>query len=115
LRDDSGSPEGDAGQPAQARSRVPCPRTRPADEVRHRLFGGRDWGFTTIANAAWAHTVGVFCLAFIVAAFLAALPPDLLPSPHQKPERSEKGPAVMGPRCEELHQCRTGATSLDDG
>jgi hypothetical protein len=39
-------------------------------------------GFTTIANAAWAHTIGVFSLfAFIVVAFPAALPPDLLPAP----------------------------------
>jgi cytochrome bd ubiquinol oxidase subunit II len=33
-------------------------------------------GFTTIADAAWAHTIGVFSLlAFIVVAFPAALPP----------------------------------------
>ncbi len=38
-------------------------------------------GFTTIANAAWAHTIGVLSLfAFIVFAFPAALPPDLLPT-----------------------------------
>jgi cytochrome d ubiquinol oxidase subunit II len=37
-------------------------------------------GFLTIASAAWAHTLGVLCLfAFIVTAFPAALPPDLLP------------------------------------
>jgi len=39
-------------------------------------------GFLTIADAAWAHAVGVFCLfGFIVAAFPAALPPGLLPAP----------------------------------
>jgi cytochrome d ubiquinol oxidase subunit II len=33
-------------------------------------------GFTTIADAAWAHTIGVFSLfAFIAVAFPAALPP----------------------------------------
>ena len=38
-------------------------------------------GFLTVAEAAWAHAVGVVCLfAFIVAAFPAALPPDLLPA-----------------------------------
>src|SRR5262249_9198301 len=36
-------------------------------------------GFLTVADAAWAHSIGVLCLfAFIVAAFPAALPPDLL-------------------------------------
>jgi cytochrome d ubiquinol oxidase subunit II len=39
-------------------------------------------GFLTVADAAWAHALGVLCLfAFIVAAFPAALPPDLLPAP----------------------------------
>ncbi|TML45443.1 MAG: hypothetical protein E6G19_04410 [Actinobacteria bacterium] len=38
-------------------------------------------GFLTVADAAWAHTLGVFCLfAFIVAAFPATLPPELLPA-----------------------------------
>ena len=38
-------------------------------------------GFLTIADAAWAHTLGVLCLfAFIVTAFPAALPPDLSPA-----------------------------------
>jgi len=41
--------------------------------------------FTTIADAGWAHAVGVVCLlAFIVVAFPAALPPDLLPTPHRR-------------------------------
>jgi cytochrome d ubiquinol oxidase subunit II len=38
-------------------------------------------GFLTVAEAAWAHALGVLCLfAFIVAAFPAALPPDLFPA-----------------------------------
>ena len=38
-------------------------------------------GFLTVADAAWAHTVGVFCLfAFIISAFPGALPPDVLPT-----------------------------------
>jgi cytochrome bd ubiquinol oxidase subunit II len=45
-------------------------------------------GFLTIADAAWAHTLGVLCLfAFIVTAFPAALPPDLLPTPVQDRSR----------------------------
>jgi cytochrome d ubiquinol oxidase subunit II len=39
-------------------------------------------GFLTVADAAWAHSIGILCLfAFIVAAFPAALPPDLLRAP----------------------------------
>ena len=42
-------------------------------------------GFTTIADAGWAHVVGVVCLlAFIVVAFPAALPPDVLPTPQRR-------------------------------
>jgi cytochrome d ubiquinol oxidase subunit II len=69
------------GQPAQASSLF----TALASGLLTRLAGAclvAGVGFTTIANAAWAHTVGVSCLfAFIVAAFPAALPPDLLPAP----------------------------------
>jgi cytochrome d ubiquinol oxidase subunit II len=48
-------------------------------------------GFTTIADAAWAHTIGVFSLfAFIVVAFPAALPADLLPTPREpKAEKAD--------------------------
>ena len=43
-------------------------------------------GFLTVADAAWAHTLGVFCFfAFIVAAFPAALPPEVLPTPSRNP------------------------------
>jgi cytochrome d ubiquinol oxidase subunit II len=36
-------------------------------------------GFTTIADAGWAHAIGVpFLFAFIVAAFVPALPPELV-------------------------------------
>ena len=45
-------------------------------------------GFLTVAEAAWAHAVGVLCLfAFIVAAFPAALPPDLLPENRRREQR----------------------------
>jgi cytochrome bd ubiquinol oxidase subunit II len=46
-------------------------------------------GFLTVAEAAWAHALGVLCLfAFIVAAFPAALPPDLLPAPSKNRGRA---------------------------
>jgi hypothetical protein len=46
-----------------------------------------------IANAAWAHTLGVFCLfAFIVVAFPASLPPDLLPAPIKNHGAQETDP-----------------------
>jgi cytochrome d ubiquinol oxidase subunit II len=45
-------------------------------------------GFLTVAEAAWAHALGVLCLfAFIVAAFPAALPPDLLSAPSKNRTR----------------------------
>ena len=45
-------------------------------------------GFLTVADAAWTHALGVLCLfAFIVAAFPAALPPDLLPAPSKNRDR----------------------------
>jgi cytochrome bd ubiquinol oxidase subunit II len=73
-----------AGQPSQARSLLGA--LAPGLLLRLAiacLVAGI--GFTTIANAAWAHAIGVFCLlAFIVAAFPAALPPDLLPAPAKK-------------------------------
>jgi len=76
-----GRGESAVGQPARARSLstalAPGLLTRLAIAC---LVAGV--GFTTIADAAWAHTVGVICLfAFVVAAFPAALPPDLLPAP----------------------------------
>ena len=50
-------------------------------------------GFLTVADAAWAHTLGVFCLfAFIVAAFPAALPPDVLPTPLKNPGAEKADP-----------------------
>src|SRR5439155_12158743 len=76
-----GRGESAVGQPARARSLstalAPGLLTRLAIAC---LVAGV--GFTTIADAAWAHTVGVICLfAFVVVAFPAALPPDLLPAP----------------------------------
>jgi hypothetical protein len=39
-------------------------------------------GFLTIADSGWGYAVGVLCLlAFIVVAFPAALPPDVVPAP----------------------------------
>jgi cytochrome d ubiquinol oxidase subunit II len=50
-------------------------------------------GFTTIANAAWAHAIGVFSLfAFIVVAFPAAFPPNLLPTPLKNPNGEKADP-----------------------
>jgi cytochrome d ubiquinol oxidase subunit II len=76
-----GGGESAAGRPAQARSLF----TPLAPGLLTRLaiaFLVAGIGFTTIASAAWAHAIGVFCLfAFIVTAFPAALPPDLLPAP----------------------------------
>jgi cytochrome bd ubiquinol oxidase subunit II len=38
-------------------------------------------GFTTVANAGWAHAIGVASLlGFIAVGFPAALPPDILRS-----------------------------------
>jgi hypothetical protein len=46
-------------------------------------------GFLTVADAAWAHAIGVLCLfAFILAAFPAALPPDLLPTAADKNQQT---------------------------
>jgi cytochrome d ubiquinol oxidase subunit II len=81
LGGDLGGGESAAGQPTQARSLFTAlaPGFLPRLAIACLVAG---IGFTTIADAAWAHAVGVFCLfAFIVAAFPAALPPDLLPAP----------------------------------
>jgi len=77
LSGDVGRGEGAAGQPTQARSLLTAlaPGLLPRLAIACLVAG---IGFTTIANAAWAHTIGVLCLfAFIVVAFPAALPPDL--------------------------------------
>jgi cytochrome bd ubiquinol oxidase subunit II len=70
-----------ADQPAQARSLLAAlaPGLLPRLAIACIAAG---IGFLTIADAAWAHTLGVICLfAFIVTAFPAALPPDLLRAP----------------------------------
>jgi cytochrome d ubiquinol oxidase subunit II len=72
--------ESAAGQPTQERSLVAAlaPGLLPRLAIACLVAGV---GFLTLADAAWAHAVGVFCLlAFIVVAFPAALPPDLLPA-----------------------------------
>jgi cytochrome d ubiquinol oxidase subunit II len=73
-----GGGESAGGQPTQARSLFTglAPGLLPRLAIACLVAG---IGFTTIADAAWANAVGVFCLfAFIVVAFPAALPPDLL-------------------------------------
>jgi cytochrome d ubiquinol oxidase subunit II len=91
LGGDIGRGEGAAGRPTQARSLLAplAPGLRPRLAIVCVVAG---IGFTTIADAAWAHTIGVLCLfAFIVVAFPAALPPDLLPTPVKKrgPEKAD--------------------------
>src|SRR5204863_9073231 len=90
LGGDLGRGEGAVGRPTQARSLLAAlaPGLLPRLAIACLVAG---IGFTTIANAAWAHTVGVFSLfAFIVAAFPAALPPDVLPAALKNPN-AEKG------------------------
>ncbi len=80
--------ESDAGQSLQVRSLLAAlvPRSLSRLAIAALAAGV---GFLTIADAAWAHAVGVSCLfAFIVAAFPAALPPDLLPGAYHEPHRS---------------------------
>ena len=70
-----------AERPAQGRSLLTAlgPGLLPRLAIACLVAGV---GFLTVAEAAWAHALGVLCLfAFIVAAFPAALPPDLLPAP----------------------------------
>jgi cytochrome d ubiquinol oxidase subunit II len=78
LGGDLGRGESAAERPPQARSLVTAlaPGLLPRLAIACLVAG---IGFLTIATAAWAHSLGVFCLfAFIVTAFPAALPPDLL-------------------------------------
>ena len=87
---DLGRGESAAAQPAHARSLLAAlaPGLLPRLAIACLVAG---IGFLTIADAAWAHTLGVFCLfAFIVTAFPAALPPDLLPARSRR--TVEKGP-----------------------
>ncbi len=86
-----GRGESDAGQPTQGRSLLAslAPGLLPRLAIACLIAG---IGFTTIADAAWAHAVGVICLfAFIVVAFPAALPPDALPTPlkSRNPENAD--------------------------
>ena len=70
-----------AERPAQGRSLLAAlgPGLLPRLAIACLVAGV---GFLTVAEAAWAHALGVlFLFAFIVAAFPAALPPDLLPAP----------------------------------
>ena len=77
LGGDLGRGETAAEQPPQAGSLLTAlaPGLLPRIAIACLVAG---IGFLTIANAPWAHTLGVLCLfAFIVTAFPAALPPDL--------------------------------------
>jgi cytochrome d ubiquinol oxidase subunit II len=89
LGGDLGRGESAAGKPAQARSLLVAlaPGLLPRLAIACLVAG---IGLLTIADAAWAHTVGVLCLfAFIVTAFPAALPPDLLPAPIKNRSRDQ--------------------------
>ena len=89
LGGDLGRGESVAERPAQARSLLTAlaPGLLPRLAIACFVAGV---GFLTVADAAWAHTLGVFCLfAFIVAAFPAALPPDLLPAPIKNRSRDQ--------------------------
>jgi cytochrome d ubiquinol oxidase subunit II len=92
LGGDLGRGESAVGRPTQPRSVIAAlaPGLLPRLAVACLVAG---IGFTTIADAAWAHALGVSCLlAFIVVAFPAALPPDLLPTPPENP-KAEKADA----------------------
>jgi cytochrome d ubiquinol oxidase subunit II len=92
LGGDLGRSESTAAQPAQTRSLLAAlaPGLLPRLAIACLVAG---IGFLTIADAAWAHTLGVFCLfAFIVTAFPAALPPDLLPAPSKNRRREGVNP-----------------------
>jgi cytochrome d ubiquinol oxidase subunit II len=70
-----GRGESAAGRPTQARSLLAAlaPGLLPGLAIACLVAG---IGFLTIADAAWAHTIGVVSLlTFIVVAFPAALPP----------------------------------------
>jgi cytochrome d ubiquinol oxidase subunit II len=92
LGGDLGRGKRATGRPAQARALLGAvaPRLLPRLAIACLITG---IGFTTVADAAWAHTIGVFSLyAFIVVAFPAALPPDLLPTPLKDPNAKRAAP-----------------------
>ena len=85
-----GGGEGAACQPTQARSLLAAlaPSLLPRLAIACLVVG---IGFLTIADSGWAHAVGVLCLlAFIVVAFPAALPADLLPAARIKKRTAQK-------------------------
>jgi len=82
-----GAGESAAQRPTEARSLLTAlsPGLLPRLAIACLVAG---IGFLTVADAAWAHSLGVLCLfAFIVAAFPAALPPDLLRGPAENRTR----------------------------
>jgi len=70
---------GEAPRPAPAAREL---LTISAPGLSTRLAGASlaaGLGFTTIADAGWAHAIGATCLlAFVALAFPAALPPDIV-------------------------------------
>jgi cytochrome bd ubiquinol oxidase subunit II len=89
LGGDLGRGESAAERPPQARSLLTAlaPGLLPRLAIACLVAG---IGFLTIATAAWAPSLGVFCLfAFIVTAFPAALPPDLLRAPIKDRNRDQ--------------------------
>ena len=85
-----GGGESAAGRPPQVRSLLTAlaPGFLPRLAIACLVAGV---GFLTIADAGWAHAVGVLCLfAFIVAAFPAALPADLLPAAPTKNNAAQR-------------------------
>jgi cytochrome d ubiquinol oxidase subunit II len=89
LEGPPGRGESAAQRPAEARSLVTAlgPGLLPRLAIACFVAGV---GFLTVAETAWAHALGVLCLfAFIVAAFPAALPPDLLPAPSKNRGRDQ--------------------------
>jgi cytochrome bd ubiquinol oxidase subunit II len=89
LRGNLGVGAGVTERPAGPRSLLPVlvPGLLPRLAIAFFVAGV---GFLTVADAPWAHALGVVCFfAFIVTAFPAALPPDLMPGG----DASEQGAA----------------------
>jgi hypothetical protein len=89
LGGELGRGESAAGRPSEARSLLAplAPGLLPRLAIACLVAG---IGFTTIADAAWAHVIGVCSLfAFIVVGFPAVLSPDLLHTPVENPKAAK--------------------------
>ena len=73
---------GELGPGEQGAGDAPAHRTRAGGRLDARLavaFLAAGIGFLTIANAAWAHAIGVACFfGFILSGYRAALPADVV-------------------------------------